>query len=283
MAIDYETFFDITKVFASSNKKTVDHNTDIDLTILHAMETMKDSATNANELEDLLGNYRKWESKNVSYGSRFESLYGTWLSGDGRDIIGSASTTTTNIATDLESYMSRDAETVLTNTIGNSIAYSRAGDGVVSTLTQDYLTRNDVITLICTTAQTISVDAVFAVRTRLEGNLTETVTADGATSFSKDVLGITGLIVDAGTVANYWALADQIVITTTSDDRSILLDMFRDFYTVALPTSATPTISNTLADVQTTFPGSPVDGQEVVINGVLYRYSLTSTEWVEAC
>jgi len=185
--------------------------------------------------------------------------------------------------------MTRDSETVLENTIGSNISYSRSGDGVVSTFTQTQKTRDDTITLSCTTAQTISVDAVFSVRSKVKGNATATVTADGSTSYDDDDLGIdvgiSALVVGEGSVANYWAVGDQITIATTSNERSILVNYFRDEHDVALPTAASgsETISNTMDDAADSFPGSPVDGQRTVIDGVRYWWSEDDDEWVAEC
>ena len=113
-----------------------------------------------------------------------------------------------------------------------------------------------------------------------EGNI-GTVTADGVDSFANVPAGISALIVGVGSGGNEWALTDLITITTTSDDISILLSTFRDAYAVLLPNTPTsPTISNTLVDVVVAFPGSPTDGQEVVLDGFRYFFINTDSAWL---
>ena len=289
MAVDYTTFFDIAKLYCSPYRKMANHSADIDSSISDAVNKIDIIGTDdySDELADILDEHHETQTSDTSFQADYKRLQSNFLQGDGKNIIQSSETVADDIAADLVTYMTRDSESVLTNTIGNSISYSRAGDGTVSTFTQNQITRNDTITLTCTTAQTVSVDEVFSVRSDFHGELTATVTADGSTSYDDDdlgaTLGISALTVAGGTPSNYWAVADQIIITTTSDDRSILLSAFRDMYDEQLPTNASPTISNTMDDVDSSFPGSPVDGQRVVIDGVRYWYSEDDSGWVQEC
>jgi hypothetical protein len=176
------------------------------------------------------------------------------LTGKGHDLAQSTSTVPETVIADIATFMARDAQTVKQNTIGNSIAYSRSGNGTVTTITQNQYTRNDVITLTCITAQTLTVDAVFSVRSDYWGALTATVTADGTTSYDDadlgEHLGLTALIIGEGTpgpsVMQWWAVSDQITITTTSNDGGIILSAIRDMYDVLLPNAASP--GETIAD-----------------------------------
>ena len=104
------------------------------------------------------------------------------------------------------------------------------------------------------------------------------VTADGVqdnndTTLGK-LLGINSLIIDPGTVSNEWTVADQIIITTTTDNRSIILSVWRDRYFLELASSPTPTISNLFTPNVETFPLSPEDGQEVILRNIVYKFAL---------
>lgn len=286
MAVDYSRFFGIVKLYTGSISIYKGFKTTRDVVLLHEQDILSSDVDDANENRDLINQDISGKNGFFSQQDAYGSLLGQYLTTDGRNEIQSSSSTSETIAADLVQFMTRDSETVLTNIISNSITYSRSGDGVVSTFTQGQMTRNDVITLSCTTAQNGG-DATFSVSSQLEGNLSKTVTADGVTSYDDDYfgvkLGITGLIVGVGSGGNFWAVSDKIIITTTSDERSHIFVSFRDLFSVELPTSATPTISNLFVENAETFPGSPEDGQEVVIDGIKYYYDDVTEGWVESC
>jgi len=283
MAVDYDKFFDIAKIYGSAHVKTNNNILDIDASILHAMNAFKGISAQSDELRVAMAIYEGWASAELKFQNNFGNQLSKYLETDGNDVIQSAETLASSVASDLVLFMVRDSQTVLTNTISNNITYSRAGDGVVNTFIQSQQTQPDVITLSCITAQNGG-DAVFTVRSQRLGLIQgATVTADGATSYVNPLLGITSLIVDEGTVSNEWVISDQIILETLSDDRSVLLTIFRDLYFVELPSNATPTISNTLVDVGTEFPSNPEDGDEFIIDGIQYIYSASDAEWIESC
>ncbi len=287
MSIDYTRLFDRIKVYAgpsgfgASFKTTVDNQTLHGNDVLH--EEIEDS-DNMARLDEVGATFKS------SIDSSLDSYLGnldTYLTTEGRDEAQSSGQDAQDVAQDVKDFMIRDSETVLTNIISNSQVVDTEGDGAINTFTQTQLTRNDTITFTCTTAQNGG-DAKFTVRSKIESNLAGIeVTADGTTSFDDAFLGknlgIASLIIDPGTASNEWALSDQILITTTSDDRSILLNTWRDRYGLEFPSSPTPTISNLFIPNVETFPVSPVDGQEVVLEGVRYFFDATTDEWVESC
>jgi len=282
MARDYVKLFDRVKLYASLISKSNSFTVDVNASKLHQGDILATDTADITLFDPLItqdDNYiRNFESKSASY----SGLLGNYLIGDGRFLVQSSQSTAALVAADIATFMATDAQTVLSNTVGNSIVFDRAGDGTVSVLTQTQLTKADTITLTCTIAQNGG-DAEFSVRSAVEGNI-GTVTADGVSSFTNVPTGIGSLIVTAGTVSNEWALTDLITITTTSNDLSILLTVFRDNFAVLLPnTASSPTIDNDLVDVVTVFPVSPTDGQEVVLDGVRYFFSEADDEWLESC
>ncbi len=282
MARDYTKLFDRVKLYASLISKSNSFNVDVDASKLHQGLVLARDAADITLFDSLISQDDSYIRSNTTQSGRFQGLLSNYLQGDGKFLMQSSQSSAALIAADIATFMDTDSQTVLSNTAGNSIVFDRAGDGVVSTLTQTQLTKADTITLTCTTAQNGG-DAVFSVRSDKEGTL-GLATADGVDSFTNVPTGIGSLIVTAGSGGNEWALTDLITITTTSDDLSILLSTFRDAYAVLLPNTPTsPTISNTLVDVVVAFPGSPVDGQEIVLNGVRYFFSEADDEWLESC
>jgi len=288
MSIQYDRLFDRIKIYAGPSgfganfKTTVDNQTLNGNQVLH--EEIEDS-DNMARLEDVGATFKS--SINSSLASYTAEL-DVYLRTEGRDEAQSSGQTPLDVATDIVTFMTRDSEDVLTNIIANTQVIDTDGDGTINTFTQTQLARNDTLTFTCTTAQTPSIDALFTVRSKIEGNIVgKIVIADGTTSFDDAFfgknLGIASLIVNGGTTGNEWAVSDQILITTTSDDRSILLNTWRDKYGLLFPTSATPTISNLFTPNVEVFPTSPVDGQEVVLEGVKYFFDATTEEWVESC
>jgi len=283
MARDYTSLFDRVKLYASVISKSNSFTVDIDSSKLHQGDILPDDADDLTLLKDLLTLDNNYLSQFNSKISGYQGQLNNYLLGDGSLLVQSSASTAALIAADIATFMASDSETVLSNTVGNSVAIESDGDGSIGTLTQTQLTKADIITLTCTTAQNGG-DAVFSIRSDKEGVLAGSVTADGTTSFSNTATGISSLIVNAGTAGNEWALTDLITITTTSDDISILMSLFRDAFKVLLPnTASSPTITNTLVDVVSAFPGSPVDGQEVVLKGLRYFFSNTDSEWFESC
>lgn len=290
MAVSYSEFFEMFRLIASPWRKMDSWDADIESSeddAINKVDILQD-ASYYDDLRNLLGDHASVKASLTSYQSAYEAQGNAFLEGDGADLIQSSNTTADAIAADLVTVMTRDSQTCLENTISYGVAYSRSGDGVVSTFTQTQKTRDDTITLTCTTAQGAS-DAVFSVRSKVKGDATSTVTADGSTSYADADLGISigvsALVVGEGSGGNEWAVGDQITITTTSDERSILVCYFRDVHDVLLPTAASgaETIDNTMDDVDSSFPGAPVDGQRVVINGIRYWYSATDSGWVQEC
>jgi len=288
MSVDYVRLFDRIKVYAGPFGFTKSFKATIDNQTLTGNDVLCDEIVDSDNMArlDRVGSTfkRSIDSSLSSYGAELD----VYLRTEGRDEIQSSGQTPLAIATDLVSFMTRDSQDVLTNIIGNTQEIDSAGDGTINTFTQTQVTRNDTITLTCTTAQTPSIDALFTVRSKIEGNITgKIVKADGVTSFDDAFfgrnLGIGSLIINGGTTGNEWAVSDQITITTTSDDRSILLNVWRDKYGLEFPTSATPTISNLFIPNVETFPLNPVDGQEVILEGVRYFFDATTEEWVESC
>jgi len=288
MAIDYIRLFDRIKVYAgpfgfgANFKATIDNQTLNGNTVLCDEIEDSDNMARLQTIGDVFK--RSIDSSISSYGNELDR----YLTSEGRDEAQSSGQTSQDVAEDIVTFMNRDAQDVLTNNLANVQVVDTAGDGTVNTFTQNQLARNDIITLTCSKAQTVSIDAEFTVRTKIEGNIVgKLVIADGTTSFDDTFfgkkLGITSLIVNGGSVGNEWAVSDQITITTTSDDRSILVNVWRDKYGLEFPTSATPTISNLFVPNVESFPGSPVDGQEVVLEGVRYFFDATTAEWVESC
>lgn len=288
MSINYNRLFDRIRVYAGpfgfgeNFKATIDNQTLAGNDVL--CDEILDS-DNMARLHDLGETFKSSiDSSILSYGAELDQ----YLRTEGRDEAQSSGQTPKDVATDIVTFMIRDSQTVLTNILGNTQDIDSAGDGTINTFTQTQITRNDTITLTCTTAQTPSVDALFSVRSKIEANLAGIfVKADGVTShddafFGKN-LGIGSLIINGGTTGNEWAVSDQITIITTSDERSILLIVWRDKYGLEFPTSATPTISNLFIPNVETFPLNPVDGQEVILEGVRYFFDATTDEWVESC
>lgn len=282
MARDYTKLFDRVKLYASLVSKSNSFNVDIDASKLHQGAKLASDTADITLFDNLISQDDSYIRSNKSQSGKFTGLLSNYIIGDGKFLMQSSAGSAALIAADIVTFMTTDAQTVLSNTVGNSIVYDRAGDGVVTTLTQTQLTKADTITLTCTTAQNGG-DAVFSVRSD-NGGVLGNVTADGVASFTNVNAGISALIVGVGSGGNEWALTDLITITTTSDDLSILLSVFRDAYAVLLPNTPTsPTIDNNLVDVVTVFPGSPTDGQEVVLDGVRYFFSDTDSEWLESC
>jgi hypothetical protein len=254
MALNYTSLFGMLRLYCRADQEIAGNETSakaLKVAQIDAVDTLG-SSDYSDYLNDLLSTDKAMISGLASFRSQFKRRSDSFLVGKGRDLAQSSNTAAADIVADISTFMTRDAQTVKQNTIGNSIAYSRSGDGVVSTLTQNQFTRNDVITLSCVTAQTALVDAVFSVRTDYWGALTGTVKADGSTSYDDaDLgahLGLTALVVGEGTTGpsvNYWwAIGDQITITTTSTDAGIILSAIRDMYDVMLPTAASPTIAD---------------------------------------
>lgn len=283
MAIDYDLFFTThTKQYASANKTTQDFKANVDLMILNTMAQMAGDVDNENELRSLLTLYDLWKRQQDGISASLVTQYSTWLQTDGRDIIGSSEARASLIAANLATFMTRDAQSVLTNVISTAVTYDKVSDGTLTVNTQNQMTTNDVITLTCTTAQTGVINAVFTARSKNFGAISGTFTANGSpiAGFGAQKYGVDSFTITAGTAGHYWAVSDVITLTLTSDDRSFLLNFFRDGYTVLLPTSASPTISNTLTVVGS-FPANPVNGEMAVVNGVLYIYDSGTAEWVE--
>ena len=281
MARDYVKLFDRVKLYASLISKASSFNVDVDASKLHQGDVLATDTADITLFDSLVSQDDAFIRSNSTQSGRFVGLLNNYLQGDGKFLVQSSESSAKLIAADIATFMATDAQTVLSNTVGNIIVFDRAGDGV-STLTQTQLTKADTITLTCTTAQNGG-DAIFSVRSANEGVIGN-VTADGVASFTNVPAGIGSLIVTAGSGGNEWALTDLITITTTSDDLSILLSVFRDAYAVLLPNTPTsPTIDNDLVDVVTVFPVSPTDGQEVVLDGVRYFFSEADDEWLESC
>jgi len=282
MARDYVKLFDRIKLYASVVSKANSFNVDINTSKLHQGDVIASTTADISLFDDLISQDDAFIRSNSTQAGRFNSLLSNYLRGDGKDLVQSSQKSASLIAADIATFMATDSQTVLSNTVGNTIVFDRAGDGTVSVITQTQLTKADTITLSCTTAQNGG-DAVFSVRSAKDGVLGN-LTADGIESFVSAQMGLGALTITAGTGGNEWALADLITITTTSDDLSILLSVFRDSFSVLLPnTASSPTIDNSLVDVVSAFPGSPTDGQEVVLDGVRYFFSDTDSEWFESC
>ncbi len=282
MARDYVKLFDRVKLYASLISKSNSFNVDIDASKLHQGDVLATDTADITLFDPLISQDDAFIRSNSTQSGRFAGLLSNYLQGDGKFLVQSSESSAALIAADIATFMDTDAQTVLSNIVGNTIAFDRAGDGVVSTLTQTQLTKADTIALTCTTAQNGG-DAIFQVRSANEG-IIGNVTADGVDSFTNVPTGIGALIVTAGTGGNEWALTDLITITTTSDDLSILLSVFRDNFAVLLPnTASSPTIDNNLVDVVTVFPVSPTDGQEVILDGVRYFFSEADDEFLESC
>lgn len=254
MALNYSSLFGMIRLYARADQEIAGNSTAalaLKVAQIDAVDTLS-SADYADYLNDLLATDKAYASGLTSYRSQFKRRWDSFLVAKGRDLAQSVNTVASSIMADIATFMTRDAQTVKSNTVSNSVAYSRSGDGVVSTITQNQFTRNDVITLTCITAQTALVDAVFSVRSDYWGALTATVTADGTTSYDDaDLgahLGLTGLVIGEGTtgpsVNAWWAVSDQITITTTSNDAGIILSAVRDEYDVMLPSAGSPTIAD---------------------------------------
>jgi len=288
MAIDYARLFDRIKIYSGPSgfgdnfKETIDNQT------LHGNSVL------SGEIEDS-DNQARLEDTGATFKSTIDSSLDTYLAeldtyltSEGRDEAQSSGQTAQAVAEEIVTFMTRDSETVLENVIGNQQTVDTAGDGAINTFTQTQFTRNDTLTLTCTTAQTGGQPGLFSIRSKIEGTLPGIViTADGTTdhpdSFLGKNLGVASLIIDPGSASNEWQESDQIIIITTSDDRSILLVVWRDRYQLLLPNSATPTISNQFVPNVEVFPVSPLDGDEVVLEGLRYFYDGTTGEWVESC
>jgi len=240
MARDYTSLFDRVKLYASVISKSNSFGVDIDASKLHQGNILPDDVDDITLFRDLINLDNSYLSAFTGKISGYQGQLNNYLIGDGKFLVQSSATTAALVATDIATFMTTDSETVLSNTVGNTIVIDSARDGSVSTLTQTQLTKADTITLTCTTAQNGG-DAVFSIRSAREGALSGSVTADGVTSFVNVAAGIGSLIVSAGTVGNEWALTDLITITTTSDDNSILLSLFRDAFKVLLPNTASST------------------------------------------
>jgi hypothetical protein len=254
MALNYTNLFAMLRLYCRADQKLAGHDTDVDTLILHQI-TSVDSLNDVDYyqyLNDLLATDKSWLSNISSFRAQIKRRCDTFLTGEGKNVAQSTNTVAASIVSDISTFMTRDSQTVKQNTLGNSIAYSRSGNGTVSTITQNQFTRNDVITLTCITAQDADTDAVFSVRSDYWGALTATVTADGTTSYDDadlgEHLGLTALVVDPGTpgpsVMQWWDVSDQITITTTSTDAGIILSAIRDMYDVLLPSAGSPTIAD---------------------------------------
>jgi hypothetical protein len=254
MALNYTSLFGMIRLYARADQEIAGNETAakaLKVAQIDAVDTLA-SADYSDHLNDLLTTDKAYISGLGSYRSQFKRKLDSFLVGKGRDLAQSANTAAASIVSDISTFMTRDAQSVLQNTVGNTIAYSRSGDGTVATLTQNQFTRADVITLSCTTAQTAVVDAVFSVRTDYWGALTATVTANNSTVYTDatlgEHLGLTALKIGKGStgasVEYWWHVGDQITITTTSSDAGILLSAIRDMYDVMLPTASSPTIAD---------------------------------------
>lgn len=242
MAINYTTFFDITKTYAKAYQDTLGNITDIETIKEYAVSKLVD-ADQSVQLTSALNALNVWIGNETGSGNTFGlNQLGDYLLNDGKQELQSTSNTSAAVAADLVTFMTRDAQTVLENGIGQSEVRSAVGDGVV-TLTQDQQTKNDVLTLSCVVG---GAAAEFTVFSAAEGDLTSAgnLDADGVDSITEPLAGIVSLTITAG--GSPWAVSDVVTLTTTSDDVSMLLITFRDKFKVLLPNSAGPTISNTL-------------------------------------
>lgn len=243
MAIIYNDFFDVAKTYAEAYKKTLLNKGEIDVIVEYAISKLTD-AEDSTRLQGTLQTTDQWKANETSFGSALgNSQMSAFMTNQGKLTIQSTGNSGAAVAADLVSFMDRDAQTVLENAIGESSVVTGSGDGA-ATVAQSQQTKNDTITCTVTTAQNGG-DAVFSVVSTAEGSL-GTLTADGASTIASALAGIISLSITAGSVGNEWALDDQILITTTSDDVSILLITFRDFFNVLLPNAAISTITNTL-------------------------------------
>jgi len=289
MAIDYTALFDRIKLFAKPPAINKNFIAQLDVVLLHAQNIYRlrvDDADNNNEYIVLT---QSFQDQIVSFSDDFGSLNDEYLITEGRDEAQSSGGTAQEVAEEIKTFMERDAEDILSNVVDNTKVITTDGTGTVLTFTQNQLTRNDTITLIALNDEDFGVDnAVFSIRTKLEGLLGITIEADGVTSLSDadfpNPLGIDSMIINPGSAfPDEWEEGDVITITTTSDERSTLMSFFRDKYQVELPNSATPTIGDDFIPNLEAFPPNPVDGQEVVIDGVKWYFDAESDEWVESC
>ena len=288
MAIDYARLFDRIKIYSGPSgfgdnfKETIDNQT------LHGNSVLSgeiDDSDNMARLEDAGATFKSTIDSSLD---TYLAELDTYLNTEGRDEAQSSGQTAQAVAEEIVTFMTRDNESVLDNVLGNTQVVDTAGDGSIGTFTQTQFTRNDTLTLTCTTTQTGGQPGLFSIRTKIEGTLPGIViTADGVEDNNDSTLGknlgIASLIINAGSGGNEWQESDQIIITTTSDDRSILLVVWRDRYQLLLPNSASPTISNQFVPNVETFPVSPADGDEVVLEGIRYFFDATTNEWVESC
>jgi len=281
MAVEWDDFFDIVKLYAAMYKKTIDFNYSVDQGTLNAMDTLRSDVDTSDELRQLIVEGDGYKSMNDTKKANYVALLNQYLVGDGAIAIQSSDTTATNVAGDVVTFMTRDSETVLSNNISEAITYSRSGDGTAAVVTNQQA-RTDTITCTCTTAQVAGNDMVFSVRSKRVGSLG---TITGNTPFSDTNTGLTSITVSDGSLGNEWAVSDVITIEITSNDVSVLLSMFRDSYNVLLPnTASSPTISNDDIEVVSTFPTTGLyDGRQVILGSVSYVYDLATTSWVQFC
>ncbi len=240
MAINYTKFSDIAKTYTQAYKDSLTNITAIGVLNAHITSKLT-AASESSQLQSNIKALESWITKETSNGDALGlTQLGNYLLGDGKIELGSVSTTAALVAADLALYMTRDAQTVLENGIGQSDVTTGAGNGV-ATLVQDQQTKNDTITMTCTDP---TGTAKFSVVSEAEGTLKTDLEADGVDTFASPLAGIVSLVITTG--GTPWALNDKVVFTTTSDDVSTMLTTFRDKFGVLLPTSGTPTISNSL-------------------------------------
>ena len=287
MAIDYDALFDRIKLFAGAASFNNTFKAQLDVIMLNGSSVLFREVEDNDNLADLVRLTLRFKDNVDGFTSDYAGLHSEYLLTEGRDEAQSGGQTDTAVVDDIISAMIRDSQSVTQNIIASTTVFDRAGDGTITTFTQNQLARNDTLTLTCTTAQNGG-DAIFSLRSKLDGVIAGvTLTADGVSSVDDtdfpNPLGIAALVIGAGSVSNEWALSDQIIITTTSDDRSILLTFYRDQFRKELPNSGSPTIDNNFIENLEAFPSSPLDGQQVVIDGVRYYFDAETTEWVESC
>ena len=249
MSINYDKLFSNFGMYAGMGRIGRDFKTKLDVILLHHSTMLSREVDDSELLRDIIDLDLNFKNEIDTQVAGYVALLENYLLSEGRDDAHSSSQTATAVIADIILNMTRDGESVAQNTVGNSVVYDRAGYGAMITLTQTQMTRNDTITLTVTQQQTGSQNALFSVRSQIEGNLLGVVvTADGVqsfddTSFGKN-LGIAALVIGVGNVGNEWELSDQIIITTSTDDASILLSFVRDEFNKELPSSTTPTIKN---------------------------------------
>ena len=151
MAIDYARLFDRVKIYAGPSgfgdnfKETIDNQT------LHGNSILSceiDDSDNQARLQDAGETFKSTIDSSLD---TYLAELDTYLTSEGRDEAQSSGQTSQSVAEDIVTFMTRDNETVLDNTSGNSQTVDTAGDCGFNTFIQTQLTRTDTLTLHCPT------------------------------------------------------------------------------------------------------------------------------------